>query len=71
MLFFKVVLLLTFGSLAQALVSQPDFAGEGRRIQDLQAAQPSIAARDSVPAGFTAAPYYPTPPGGWISSKHY
>lgn len=23
--------------------------------------------RDSVPAGYTAAPYYPAPPGGWVN----
>lgn len=27
-----------------------------------------IAKRDSVPAGYDAKPYYPTPQGGWASS---
>jgi beta-glucosidase len=27
----------------------------------------AIERRDAVPAGFTAAPYYPTPHGGWVS----
>lgn len=28
----------------------------------------TIGARDPIPAGYVAAPYYPTPNGGWISS---
>lgn len=27
-----------------------------------------LAKRDSVPAGYDARPYYPTPQGGWVSS---
>ncbi len=27
-----------------------------------------VEKRDSVPAGYTANPYYPTPRGGWVSS---
>jgi hypothetical protein len=27
-----------------------------------------LHARDSLPAGYAAAPYYPTPHGGWLSS---
>lgn len=57
---------LTLVSLASCLVSQPDFASEADRIQGLQANP--IAERDPVPAGYVAAPYYPTPPGGWVSS---
>jgi beta-glucosidase len=54
--------LFAFASLASGLISQPDFAGDANRIQNLQAR--SIEARDDVPAGFVAAPYYPSPPGG-------
>jgi len=38
----------------------------------IQSASPSLRStgqiqeRDSVPSEYTAAPYYPTPPGGWI-----
>lgn len=28
----------------------------------------TIVKRDSVPAGYVAAPYYPAPKGGWVSS---
>lgn len=28
----------------------------------------SVGPRDSVPAGYYAAPYYPTPYGGWVDS---
>ena len=27
-----------------------------------------LSAQDSVPAGYLAAPYYPTPKGGWVAS---
>ena len=27
-----------------------------------------VRARDDVPAGYVAAPYYPTPHGGWIEA---
>lgn len=55
-----------FVSLALALVSQPDFAGDALRARKLQSA--SVAARNAVPAGYVAAPYYPTPPGGWVAN---
>jgi beta-glucosidase len=48
--------------------SQPDFAAEARRIRDLKAEAGPIAARNAVPAGYVAAPYYPAPPGGWVSN---
>lgn len=47
-------------------MAEPDFAAEAARIRNLQGA--SVAARDAVPAGYVAAPYYPTPPGGWVSN---
>jgi len=28
----------------------------------------NVQPRDAVPAGYVAAPYYPTPLGGWVSS---
>jgi hypothetical protein len=55
-------------SVCLALVSQPDFAGDSIRIRDLEAKASTLNARDNVPAGFVAAPYYPAPPGGWVSS---
>lgn len=30
-------------------------------------ASPEDRKRDAVPAGYVAAPYYPTPPGGWVA----
>jgi beta-glucosidase len=53
-------------SLAWALVSRPDFAGQAAEVRKLQGS--SIAARDAVPNRYVAAPYYPTPPGGWVAS---
>jgi beta-glucosidase len=53
-------------SLGLALVSRPDFAANIDHARTFQSA--SIEKRDSVPAGYVAAPYYPTPKGGWISS---
>jgi hypothetical protein len=58
----------TFLSVCLALVSQPDFARDTIRIRNLQAQAGSIAARDDVPAGYVALPYYPAPPGGWVSN---
>ena len=31
-------------------------------------AAPKLCERDPVPAGYVAAPYYPTPKGGWVAS---
>ena len=56
----------TFISVVLSLVSQPDFAAEAARIRKLQ--DISVAARDAVPSEYVAAPYYPTPPGGWVAS---
>ena len=60
------VLLLTLTSLSFALVRTPNFAADINRAQQLQGS--SKDKRDSVPAGYVAAPYYPAPPGGWVSS---
>jgi len=62
----RTSLLFTLVSFASCLISQPDFAAEANQIQNLQANP--IFARDEVPAGYVAAPYYPTPPGGWAQS---
>lgn len=69
MLFSQASVFLAIVSLGNALVSQPDFAAEGTRIRNYQAAQPAISERDDVPAGYYAPPYYPAPPGGWLTSK--
>lgn len=61
-------LFLVLLSVALALISQPDFAGDIRRVRGLQAQAGSLTQRDAVPAGYVAAPYYPAPPGGWVSS---
>ena len=60
------VFLLTLISLGLAIVRTPDFAAGINQVQQLQG--PSKEKRDSVPAGYVAAPYYPTPPGGWVSN---
>ena len=62
------LLFLAFLSICLALVSQPDFARDTIRIRNLQAQAGSIAARDAVPAGYVALPYYPAPPGGWVGN---
>lgn len=53
-------------SLCCALVQSPDWAGQASTIRNLEAS--AIEKRDSVPAGYVAAPYYPTPKGGWVSN---
>lgn len=58
----RAAVLLALAALGSSLVSQPDFAGDANRIQNLQT--DSLAARDAVPSGYVAPPYYPTPPGG-------
>lgn len=63
-----VPVLLALLSLGLALASQPDFAWDAIRLRSLEAQAGSINARDSVPAGYVAAPYYPAPPGGWVSN---
>ena len=64
--FCRVTLFLALCSLGFGLVKQPDFAADISRTRNLQAG--SIAARNAVPAGYVAAPYYPAPPGGWVSN---
>jgi beta-glucosidase len=63
---FISVFLLTLVSLGLALVRTPNYAADIKRAQQLQGS--SKNKRNSVPAGYVAAPYYPTPPGGWVSN---
>jgi beta-glucosidase len=63
---FISVFLLTLISLGLALVRTPNYAADIKRAQQLQGS--SKNKRNSVPAGYVAAPYYPTPPGGWVSN---
>lgn len=60
------VFLLTLVSFGFSLVRKPNFAAYIHRANQLQG--PSKDKRDAVPAGYVAAPYYPTPPGGWVSN---
>ena len=53
-------------SISLALVSEPDFAGNAVRLRQLGA--DSLQKRNDVPAGYVAAPYYPTPKGGWVAN---
>lgn len=62
----RVTVVLVLVSLGSSLISQLDFAADVNRVQNSEAA--SVAARDAVPSGYVAPPYYPTPPGGWISN---
>ena len=62
----RVTIFLSLLSLTCALAKAPDFAGDIKRATLLQAG--SLAARNAVPAGYVAAPYYPAPPGGWVSN---
>lgn len=62
----EVWVFLALVSLALALTSSYDFAAEVKRVESLQST--TIEKRDSVPAGYVASPYYPTPPGGWVSN---
>lgn len=66
----RYVLLLSFSCLVLGLVSEPVF---GRDSINPREGQPRaktlpIEARDAVPVGYVAAPYYPTPNGGWVSA---
>lgn len=63
---FISVFLLTLVSLGLALVRTPNYSADIKRAQQLQGS--SKNKRNSVPAGYVAAPYYPTPPGGWVSN---
>ncbi|CZR54356.1 probable beta-glucosidase 1 precursor [Phialocephala subalpina] len=65
-LFLRLLALLTFLTGALALVNRPNFANIISNAQSLGAS--TIGKRDSVPAGYVAAPYYPTPKGGWVSN---
>ncbi|KAE8448128.1 hypothetical protein EG329_009732 [Mollisiaceae sp. DMI_Dod_QoI] len=58
--------LLPFLTWCLALVNQPNFAAIISNAWSLQSSV--IGKRDSLPAGYVAAPYYPTPKGGWVSS---
>lgn len=64
MFLFLRLLALLMGALA--LVNRPNFANIISNAQSLGAS--TIGKRDSVPAGYVAAPYYPTPKGGWVSN---
>jgi len=64
--FAQVSVLLSIASLGSALISQPEFGQVANEIFRLREESTShISARDDVPAGFYAPPYYPAPPGGW------
>ena len=55
-------------SIASSL-HQYDFRSTVKQAFEQQACSgSSLTARDSLPAGYVAAPYYPAPKGGWVSS---
>ncbi|KAF4627259.1 hypothetical protein G7Y89_g10897 [Cudoniella acicularis] len=61
--------LLAYVSPAWALISQPDFAANILAANQLYSSNAThFEKRDSVPAGYVASPYYPTPNGGWVSN---
>lgn len=61
--FFLIVSLSIFG-LGQARL--PSFIHKAPPIHP--SSDETIVKRDSVPAGYVAAPYYPTPKGGWVDT---
>jgi hypothetical protein len=52
----------------QGSLGGPSFQASGNVLPQPLPAEVNLKRRDSVPAGFVAAPYYPTPKGGWDSS---
>lgn len=58
-------LCLGLSTLGTSLISQPDFAADIASLQNGQSHK--LEARDDVPAGYVAPPYYPTPKGGWVA----
>jgi hypothetical protein len=55
-------LVLAFSALTYAQVKQPSSIHETKRSSIARA--DTLEERDSVPAGYVASPYYPTPKGG-------
>lgn len=58
---------------ALALVQHPNFAKDVINFRRLQQsananADATLQERNAVPSEYVAAPYYPTPPGGWLPS---
>lgn len=73
MAIFKLYVLLAVVALSNALVAHPNAAGEASRIQaliDEAATAAPVEKRDDVPAGYANPPYYPAPPGGWVSGMY-
>lgn len=64
----RISVLLSITSLGSALISQPEFGRDASDILRLREQTSHISARDDVPAGYYAPPYYPAPPGGWSSA---
>ncbi|KUJ20941.1 uncharacterized protein LY89DRAFT_715245 [Mollisia scopiformis] len=62
----RLLALLAFLECCTALVNRPNYAQIKLDTQTLQSS--TIEKRDSLPAGYVAAPYYPTPKGGWVSN---
>ena len=61
------LIVLAFSALTYAQVKQPSLIHETKRSSIASAN--ALEERDSVPAGYVAAPYYPTPKGG-VSVLH-
>jgi beta-glucosidase len=66
MLLVRFLAFLPFLACCLALVNQPNFANIITTAQSLDGSP--IEKRDSLPAGYVATPYYPTPKGGWVSN---
>ncbi|KAM3078943.1 hypothetical protein ACMFMF_003870 [Clarireedia jacksonii] len=58
-------IVLAFSALTYAQVKQPSSIHGTKRPSIARA--DTLEERDDVPAGYVAAPYYPTPKGGWVS----
>lgn len=59
---------LTLWSLSTAVVNEPwqSWADDADILREHEG--PTLTKKDSVPAGYVAAPYYPAPHGGWTST---
>lgn len=62
--FFYIILLSAFWT---NVLSGPSYKLGGNPLPDTTL-QGNLQKRDSVPAGYHARPYYPTPKGGWDSN---
>jgi beta-glucosidase len=61
-----LVVVISFVSFVCGSPRDPADRGDAASVREDTPA--ALQRRDNVPAGYYAAPYYPTPKGGWVSS---